>query len=166
MLNMAEATTGEDIAQFIVETGKDAVGTYHILTGHEGMGLCFWCGVGLVGRQKRYCKHNAHWREYWRHFSWGFARDWCLERYDNRCANFRHVHSPYSPALALEVHHIIPLEGHDRIWTPYNLPWNLIVLDHWCHVELHAAMRPPKLKLPPPPSADLQIAHGQLALAL
>ncbi|KKN57900.1 hypothetical protein LCGC14_0557310, partial [marine sediment metagenome] len=40
---------------------------------------------------------------------------------------------------------IVPLLGERRQFTAYNLPWNLIVLDHWCHVELHAAMRLPPL---------------------
>lgn len=162
MVNIAEATTEEEIFKFIVSTEKDKVGTYHILTGYEGTGQCFWCGEELVGRQKRYCRHNAHWREYWRHFNWGFARDWCIERYDDRCANcgtaYRDlVENFWYRRSNLEVHHIIPLEGRDRIWTPYNLPWNLIPFCHKCHGLVHIIMSSAKI-------SSLAIARGQLAL--
>ena len=148
-MNIAEATTELEIAKFIVETGKDSVGTYHILTGFEGTGCCFWCGLELTGKQKRYCKKGSHWRVYYQHFDWTFARDWCLERYDYRCANCGTQYSHWGPGDTYieaakgtpEAHHIIPLEGRDRLWTPYNLPWNLICLCHKCHLAVHAVMR-------------------------
>ena len=172
-----DITTGEELQSFNLGTVLIGGATYQVLTGHEvanaaGEHICFWCGGQLKGKLKRYCR--GHMQEYYGHFDWPTAAAWARKRADFHCEHcgaaerdLPGVESGYgSIRTPFEVHHIVPLEGSRRQFTAYNLPWNLIVLDHWCHVELHAAMRPPKLKLPPPPSADLQIAHGQLALAL
>ena len=110
---------------------------YTVLTGYEGTGKCFWCGGELKGKLKRYCR--GHMKEYYRHFEWNNARNWCCERQDGLCANcgVRHDYS-------LEVHHIVPLNGDVRYFTAYNLPWNLIALCRECHKDIHRVMRPPR----------------------
>lgn len=170
-MNVALATTAKEIQEFEVKTGRDSYGTFHILTGYEGTGGCHWCGAALTGRSTRWCRsphrdQEGHWHEYWKRFNWGSASFWCLQRYDHRCANCgRSTHTDrkylqpwdlvteyslyggywnYKGIVTLEVHHIIPLNGAERIWTPFNLPFNLIALCHSCHLEVHAAMRPSK----------------------
>jgi 5-methylcytosine-specific restriction endonuclease McrA len=78
-------------------------------------------------------------KEYYRHFVWGFARAWCIERQEGLCAN---CHCYFGDEL--EVHHIVPLNGGVRWLTPYNLPWNLIGFCHQDHLAVAAAMVPPK----------------------
>lgn len=120
---------------------KDAAGnTYHVFTSFEGMGGCWWCGAELHGRQKRYCREGygtdeVHSRLYWRHFNWQSARNWCIQRYEYKCANCGEKWG------GLEAHHIIPLDGGGRAWSIFNLPWNLIAFCHECHQEIHAVMR-------------------------
>ncbi|MHB8084353.1 MAG: HNH endonuclease [Dehalococcoidia bacterium] len=110
-----------------------------------------------LGRPRRYCPQRSHdeflscFRQYWRYFEWGSAARWCLQRYDYKCANC-------GSNRQLRVHHIIPLEGRPRLWTPYNQPWNLIALCHVCHMEVHEAMRPSK------DIFDLARVRGQLVL--
>ncbi len=153
-MNAALLYSQEEIEAFVVTTARDSFGTYHILTGYEGKGDCFWCGKDFEGKRKRYCKgqdldtdETAHWRQYHQHFTWAFARDWCNARYNHACANCSAIGSHWANdhfirgEVLLEVHHIIPLEGESRQWTPYNLPWNLICLCHGCHLDIHAAMR-------------------------
>ena len=115
--------------------------SYTVLTGYEGTGKCLWCGGELKGKLKRYC--YGHMKEYYRHFEWLSARNWCIERQNGTCPNCgRHW------GYGLEVHHIVPLKGERRYFSAYNLPWNLIALCHYCHMEVHAAMRPvPTIKI-------------------
>jgi hypothetical protein len=135
---------------------------YLILTGHEGTGRCWWCGAELTGNKlKRWCW--GHGKEYYRHFQWGPARNWCCERQHGICANCGWHADLYPPdswhydwypehydIYALEVHHIVPLEGRPRFLSAFNLPWNLVGLCHACHQKLHAAMRPPARSSPDP----------------
>lgn len=132
-----EIESGWELERFIPGTvlidGQD----YLILTGHEGTGRCFWCGGILKGKLKHYC--YGHGKEYYRHFEWGSARKWCYRRQEGKCANCG-MHR----GRRLEVHHIVPLDGGPRFFSPFNLPWNLIGFCHDCHQDIHAAMRPPK----------------------
>lgn len=114
------------------ETGgmnKDRWGPYQSLTGHEGPNRCFWCGGEARG--KRYCCQKHQW-EYYRHFFWPYARDWCLERYGGRCTDCG------DPAL--EAHHIEPLNGEPRHVNIKNRPENLVALCYSCHGKRHAAV--------------------------
>lgn len=167
--------TVEELLHWDVSQGHDSFGTYHIITGFEGTGGCFWCGGELSGRRKRYCKsgphyynveEEVHWRQYHQHFAWSYARTWCLRRYDHHCANCgiepRHWDRETYGLVGceLEVHHIIPLEGGDRGWSVYNVPWNLICFCHDCHQLIHAVMR--ELNRPAPPDLfNLAVAQGQ-----
>jgi 5-methylcytosine-specific restriction endonuclease McrA len=115
-------------------TGKDGHGTYHIMTGLEGTGVCWLCGSDPGGkRYRRYCW--GHGTLYYELFCWNSAAPACIERAGHVCENCGKKHEGF------EVHHIIPLEGTERIWSYLNLPWNLICLCHECHMEVHAAMR-------------------------
>jgi len=120
--------------------------TYTVLTGYEGTGRCFWCGGELKGKLKRYCR--GHMEEYYRHFEWGSASRWALKRAGYVCENCgvggEYILYGLSRRYNLEVHHIVPLNGRVRSFSAFNLPWNLIVLCHECHLAVHEAMRPPK----------------------
>jgi hypothetical protein len=106
--------------------GKDRYGHYFNFTGHEGKG-CFWCGKQLNKTNKRYCnKECSH--EYFRHFFWSSARDWCLERYDDTCQGC-------GAKGDLEVHHIDPVGVDGYGWHIKNRPENLIPLCVKCHGE-------------------------------
>lgn len=169
--NWALAESAQDLELWVPEyyvanparyrPGYANAGDYYF-THYEYTGLCWWCGGELTGRQQRWCKGTGpvgHWHSYYRHFSWNYARDWCSRRYDYQCANCGWYSSPKRrDNNYLEIHHIIPLEGAERNWTPYNLPWNLICLCHLCHMALHAAMRP---SMDP---WENKLAAGQLVL--
>jgi hypothetical protein len=142
--------SGAELEQFDLGTVLIGHTRYTVLTGYEGTGRCFWCGAELKGSKlKWYCR--GHMKEYYRHFKWRSARNWCCERQNGICANCgkrcgcRKQRGGYS----LEVHHIVPLQGGwKRYFSAYNLPWNLIGLCHDCHQEVHAAMRPPRQQRP------------------
>lgn len=144
-----EIETVEELERFDLGTVMIGHIQYTVLTGYEGTGRCFWCGGELKGKLKRYCR--GHMKEYYRHFNWQSASRWAIERSDYQCENCgmkeKTVDWGFSSYRTnLEVHHIVPLKGESRLFSAYNLPWNLIVLCHACHQEVHAAMRPPKLK--------------------
>lgn len=145
-----EIETVEELEKFDLGTVWISHTKYNVLTGYEGTGRCFWCGGELKGSKlKRYCR--GHMKEYYRHFDWQSASRWAIERADHRCENCGVKEKPIewgfnSYRINLEVHHIVPLKGNSRQFSAYNLPWNLIVLCHACHQEVHAAMRPPKLR--------------------
>jgi len=137
----------EDIIRWDGVTGRDRWGTYHIITGHEGSGGCFWCGKDLKS-SRRFCGHRSgHWTLYAQHFYWSYARVWCCQRQQGICANCG-WHSTFNDFNSLEVHHIIPLNGEQRQATPFNLPWNLIGLCHKCHQEIHTVMREASKPIP------------------
>ncbi len=147
--------TVDELIHWDVSTGHDSFGVYTIITGFEGTGACFWCGADLDGERRRFCGHRSgHWTLYNDYFFWGFARYECLRRYGWHCAN---CGSAYKP----EVHHIIPLEGAERAYSPYNIPWNLMCLCHEHHQLIHAVLRQPKELLATPDLFDLALARGQ-----
>lgn len=162
-----DIVTVEELERF--DLGMVLVGhtSYTVLTSYEGPERrCFWCGGELKGGLKRYC--YGHMTEYYNHFNWGYAKDWCIERYEHRCANCgMHQHDipgvGYYLKSGMEVHHIIPVNGESRYFSAYNLPWNLIALCHECHLDIHAAMR---IKKPPPDIFDLAFARGQAVMEL
>ncbi len=136
-VNALNIESGQELERFIPNRIKIGHTEYLVLTGWEGTGRCFWCGGELKGKLKRYC--YGHMKEYYRHFFWQSARDWCIERQEGLCAN---CHRYFGDKL--EVHHIVPLNGFMRWVTPFNLPWNLIGFCHEDHLAVAAAMRPPK----------------------
>ncbi len=105
--------------------GRDRYGHYFNFTGHEGSG-CFWCGKEIK-KNRRYCC-KEHQDEYFKHFFWSDARDWCLERYDNTC-------QWCGSKEGLEVHHIDPVGKDGYGWHEKNRPENLIPLCIKCHGE-------------------------------
>ncbi len=140
--------TVEELLHWPVTTGEDSFGTYHVITGFEGTGGCFWCGESLNDKRRRFCGHRSgHWTLYANHFYWTYARSACLNQYEYRCANCggKKEGRGYYAISSLEAHHIIPLEGDYRAVSSYNVPWNLIALCHQCHLLIAAAMRPPRV---------------------
>ncbi len=140
-----DIVTAEELECFDLGTVLIGRTSYTVLTGHEGTGMCFWCGGELKGKLKRYC--YGHMKEYYRHFEWSSARSWCCERQKGICANCGWTPEDYDNGsdiyyhYSLEGHHIIPLEGAARDFSAYNLPWNLIGFCHECHLAIHAALR-------------------------
>lgn len=133
---------------------------YTILTGFEDKEhRCFWCGAELKGKAKRYCR--GHMTEYYNHFRWDYASHKAHKRADYKCENCGRT----GGGKSLEVHHIVPLKGAGRFFTAYNLPWNLIVLCHDCHQEIHAIMRNGHGKLPLD-TFELALSKGQLSMEL
>lgn len=124
-----------------------------VCTGFENKGICAMCG-GKLGKGRR-CYCNDECAELYNDlFLWSRASSEAVKRANRKCQRcgitgdgywktHRDNFSPFAPSLSLEVHHIIPLNGHDRTWHPLNTPDNLLVLCHDCHVLLHT---PSKLK--------------------
>ncbi len=175
---MNNYTNVAELLAYIPTRGRDSYGAFHIITGYEGSGGCFWCGRDLAGKRRRFCGgRSGCWTAYAHQFYWTYARSECLKAYDHRCANCGksggELYNEYAPqpnryfpdiiASHIEVHHIIPLEARIRQPSPFNTQWNLIALCHGCHQELqlllNAAKRPPVLG-----TFDLAIARGQLVL--
>lgn len=181
-----EIQSGAELERFIPGTVVIKRTTYRVFTGFESPDRrCFWCGGPLKGKLKRYC--YGHMQEYYRHFEWQYASEWCIERYDHRCANCGReglhkryglpksryvtfmngaeivkVEEPYN-FVKLEVHHIVPLNGVRVQFSAFHLPWNLICFCHDCHLEIGAAMRPEK---PPVDPWDRALQAGQILLPL
>lgn len=142
-----EIESGQELDKFDLGT-VPGFPRYSVLTGFEGNDnhLCWWCGSQIEGkRSKHYC--NGHWPLYMRHFDWQYASKWALKRADGHCQNcfasgyyIKTLDGYGNSRYSLEVHHIVPLKGGERQFTAYNLPWNLIVLCHDCHWELHRIM--------------------------
>ena len=133
-----EIESGAELVQFDLGTVRINDTDYEVLTGYEGTGKCFWCGGYLKGKLKRYC--YGHMAEYYRHFFWGSASQWALEKAEHKCQNCGKEEgrlNSYTDRTNLEVHHIVPLNGGSRTFSAFNLPWNLVVLCHECHVEIH-----------------------------
>jgi len=127
---------------------------YRILTGYEALeNKCWFCGSNIEqGKRKaHFCRKQQYKGEdscsvkYHRHFDWTYASSWAMRRAGGKCENCgaqRVIRQHgWDSRVNLEVHHIVPLQGSERYFSPFNLPWNLIVLCHDCHVELHAAMK-------------------------
>ena len=143
-MNYALVDNAADLLTWPALTGRDTYGIYHIITGYEGTGKCFWCGDELAGKRRRFC--GGCLTQYEKHFYWPYARSWCIKRADHKCENCGEEEKTigYYLQSSLEAHHIISLNGEQRAATPYNIPWNLICFCHYCHLEVGAAMRPPK----------------------
>ena len=131
--------TVDELIHWDVPTGRDTFGIYHVITGFEGTGGCFWCGEELEGGRRRFCGHRSgHWTLYANHFYWGYARTSCLEHYNYTCANCGHHiivpygHHPSWYTKGLEVHHIIPRKDGGT----HNLT-NLITLCEKHHKETY-----------------------------
>ena len=143
-VNALEIKSGAELLDFHPDTIVIGRTRFTILTGYEKAGSCFWCGAE-VKSPRRYCK--GHRTLYYQHFDWGEASRWALKRADRRCDNChktaRELPLPKNTYLhsCFMVHHIVPVNGAGRQFTAYNLPWNLVVLCHECHLAVHAAMR-------------------------
>lgn len=117
------------------------------ITGYEGKGVCYLCGGKLTGRRTSYCC-DEHRQIYYENFSWQDARKIALERSYHRCQRcgigdpiWYTRWSPMSEEFIknhkVEVHHIDPIEGKNRLWNMKNMQSNLAVLCKSCHKEVH-----------------------------
>jgi hypothetical protein len=136
--------------------GADQWGGYQTLTGHEAPGRCFWCGAEV--RNRRFCTfigpvesyldpYTHKWRrdenrweprstcdlQYWRHFWWTAAVEWCWERAGGKCQECGTV----TPQELRRTHHIIPLNGTLRSMNILNRQENLLPLCAHHHALLH-----------------------------
>ncbi len=166
-LNALDIHNGEGLEQF--DLGEIVIGSTHytVLTGYETTEhRCWWCGAELKRKAKHYC--YGHMTQYYNHFNWGYASFEARKRAGGKCQNceetekFESHYTGMTPMTSLAVHHIVPLKGAARFFSAYNLPFNLIVLCKVCHLEAHAAMRPPPKPIPTKP--EILIARGQLVL--
>jgi len=138
-------TSGEELLRF--DLGEITIGhtTYTVLTGFEGTSRCWWCGGEPHRNKKGPASHfcRGHGKLYHAAFNWNYASFDALERAGHRCENCgaREIHNGQYGMTNLEVHHIVPLNGKERFYSAYNLPWNLICLDHDCHLLIGAVMR-------------------------
>lgn len=133
---------------------EDRWGYFYILSGHEAVGHCFWCGIPTK-RQRRYCS-RSHAYLYLTFYHW---HDACINVYhrvhDPVCRSdiCEKCGDPYHKAVSIssyakaeidihhiDVHHIIPLDGEDRNWNKKNSPNNLLGLCKECHVQIHKDM--------------------------
>jgi len=123
-----------------------------ICTGYENQGVCAMCG-GTLGKCRRtYCCQECA-DLYLNLFFWPWASYEAMARARHqcqRCGVSEHGLSKlayrtriYNSDYRLEVHHIVPLNGEDRTWHHLNIPSNLQVLCHECHVLMHT---PSKLR--------------------
>jgi hypothetical protein len=135
-MNVLKFTNGKQLDSFVQTKTKKGKYVVFVLTGHEKKKkCCFWCGKKLTGRQLRYCCTN-HRTEYYRHFDWNYAADWCRKRYNYTC-DICKSHYPLDKSK-FAVHHITPLRGRYRSFSVYNLPWNLQLLCVEDHKKIHA----------------------------
>lgn len=124
-----------------------------VCTGYENQGICAMCG-GPLGKSRRiYCCEDCA-TQYRNLFYWPWAKYEAIKTAHHKCQRcgitglgYFNTHRaglrPCDPSPTLEVHHIIPLNGAVRTWHPLNIPPNLLVVCHDCHVLLHT---PSKLK--------------------
>ena len=128
----------------IGETFKDKHGRiYHYCTGYEGQNrMCWWCGQPFESKRSRHCCCPEHTGQYEKHFAWGPASRWAMERANNTCQRCGRIQG-YSERTTryfvaksdIEVHHIIPLNGGHRDYNVLNCPCNLLCLCLECHGE-------------------------------
>jgi 5-methylcytosine-specific restriction endonuclease McrA len=118
-----------------------------ICTGHENRGICVMCGGELRGRRTVYCSGECH-DLYLGLFFWPWASDSAMRRCNHKCQRCgvtgrglgrlqRQAGGWVDYRFRLEVHHVIPLNGELRTWHRLNVPANLLVVCHECHVLLH-----------------------------
>ena len=120
---------------------------YGHLTGWEARGICWWCGQ--PHKRRAHCCSQGCLNSYLETFGWPWASEAALKRAYYRCqacgmsrGGLETLHGKYriwEPKL--EVHHIKPLNGDDRLWSHLNIPSYLIVLCHGCHQAAHAQLR-------------------------
>ena len=139
-MNALDITCGAELGKF----QPQYINGRPILTGYENIkGICGWCGKQLTGRQRLWCP--GHGEIYHEHFDWNWASSAALDRAQHRCENCGAIEKRSKNWLInLQVHHIVPLNGGMRWLSAYNLPFNLMVLCHDCHVGpegIHAAMK-------------------------
>lgn len=121
-----------------------------ICTGFENQGICAMCGGKLGKRRRVYCSDIC--KEAYEHlFFWATAKEDALVRAKHKCQKCGRGYLEVPPVgvgswaerSGIDVHHIIPLNGEDRAWHRLNVPSNLLVVCHDCHVLLHT---PSKLR--------------------
>jgi len=121
-----------------------------ICTGYENQGICVMCGGELSGRRKVYCSEECS-DLYLGLFFWPWASDRAMRRCNHKCQRCGVTERGLCKAqgrdrrwawrneylLRLEVHHIEPINGQNRTWHALNVPGNLLVVCHDCHVLIH-----------------------------
>ena len=120
-----------------------------VCTGYENKGICVMCGGGLPKRRRTYCSPECN-ELYLSLFFWPRASWEAVQRAHHKCqvcgvtsAGTDAIHRDCYEKMGMRVHHIIPVNGENRTWHPLNIPSNLLVVCHDCHVLLHT---PSKLK--------------------
>ena len=115
-----------------------------VCTGYENQGICAMCGGELPKRRRVYCSDKC--AELYNHlFFWQTASSDAFKRADKRCQRCGRSYldvplvaeGSWMERSGIEVHHIIPLNGADRTWHRLNMPYNLKVLCHDCHIYEH-----------------------------
>ena len=115
--------------------GADRWGSYYDLTGFEYPSRCFWCGAEVDGR-RRYCCEE-HQKLYLESFHWPEASLACRERSPSCAGCGQHFRGLRDG----EVHHIIPLNGSQRLWNVLNRQENLARLCPTCHAPRPSSAR-------------------------
>ena len=120
-----------------------------VCTGYENHGICSMCGGQLPKRRRTYCCDECA-DLYCSLFCWPQASGNAIDKANHKCQvcgvssdGTRAIHGNWYEKMGLRVHHIIPVNGEPRTWHPLNIPGNLLVLSHECHVLLHT---PSKLR--------------------
>jgi len=116
-----------------------------VCTGYENQGICVMCGGELPKSRRVYCSDKC--AEFYKHlFFWQTASHDAFKRAGERCQRCGRGcmdvpllgEGSWAERSGMEVHHIIPLNGEDRTWHRLNMPYNLRVLCHKCHVYEHS----------------------------
>lgn len=123
-----------------------------VCTGYENQGICSMCAGELPKRRRSYCSEACA-DLYVSLFFWGQAYRDAKERANHKCQRcgitergiYKLVY-PHWEIAGLEVHHIIPLNGAFRAWSPLNMPWNLRALCHECHLFVGSKKHTPEYK--------------------
>jgi len=121
-----------------------------VCTGYENQGICVMCGGELCGRRTVYCSGKCR-DLYFGLFFWASASRQAIRRCNRKCQRCGVTEDGLSRMqrrnrwgvsrdvfrLRLEVHHIEPINGQSRTWHALNIPGNLRVVCHDCHVLIH-----------------------------
>ncbi len=167
-----EIKCGAELVEFLPREIPLKHTTYTVLTGYETeSGICFWCGKPLKRKAKHYCRGCM--TQYYNHFNWSYASYEAKKRANYTCENcgekgrsaWRFCTTPEDQRTNLRVHHIVPLKGAARFFSAYNLPWNLVVLCHTCHLEIHRIMNNHEKPIPLN-DWDIAKAKGQTIMEL
>lgn len=111
---------------------RDSFGEFSVLTGYEGSGNCWYCGKAFPDRrERRFCSSGCR-VMYEESFYWAWASRTAIRRARYRCHD-----CGLKGKRRLQVHHIIPLNGGDRIKNVLNRRENLVVLCKRCHKKRH-----------------------------